>query len=458
MKLQFSHLFFIDKKVFPEHKLQLHEAHHKKTAWVYFATLALGFWLIANPLTFEYQQTAMLWSDLITGLLVIIFSIVALSPYRLWAQWILVFLGIWLFIAPMVFWTKESSALLLDYLTGTLLITFGLIVPGQPGLKLYEQSGPNVPKGWDYNPSSWSERVPVIFLSWVGFFVARYMGTFQLEIIDTAWDPFFGNGTEKVLTSDVSHAFPVSDALLGAFSYLLDILFAYAGNSHRWRTMPWVVILFGILIIPLGIVSITLIILQPLSVGFWCTLCLVSAMVSLIMIPFAVDEVLATIQLIRYEKKERNTPFWTVFWFGGTMEGSMEKYKEPNRLFPYTLKGNKKDILSRPWNLFLSLLVGMWVMASPAILDFEGPFADHNNVAGALIITFGIIAMSDVARSVRLMNVIVGLWLIVIPWTLDINHDVSFWSSILSGAAIILLSIRKGIIGEKRGGFENHVV
>src|SRR5690606_4704137 len=107
-----------------------------------------------------------------------------------------------------------SSALLLDYLTGTLLITFGLIVPGQPGLKLYEQSGPNVPKGWDYNPSSWSERVPVIFLSWVGFFVARYMGAFQLEIIDTAWDPFFGNGTEKVLTSDVSHAFPVSDALL----------------------------------------------------------------------------------------------------------------------------------------------------------------------------------------------------------------------------------------------------
>ncbi len=458
MKLQFSHLFFIDKKVFPEHKLQLHEAHHKKTAWVYFATLALGFWLIANPLTFEYQQTAMLWSDLITGLLVIIFSIVALSPYRLWAQWILVFLGIWLFIAPMVFWTKESSALLLDYLTGTLLITFGLIVPGQPGLKLYEQSGPNVPKGWDYNPSSWSERVPVIFLSWVGFFVARYMGAFQLEIIDTAWDPFFGNGTEKVLTSDVSHAFPVSDALLGAFSYLFDILFAYAGNSHRWRTMPWVVILFGILIIPLGIVSITLIILQPLAVGFWCTLCLVSAMVSLIMIPFAVDEVLATLQLIRYEKKERNTPFWTVFWFGGTMEGSMEKDKEPNRLFPYTLKGNKKDILSRPWNLFLSLLVGMWVMASPAILDFEGPFADHNNVAGALIITFGIIAMSDVARSVRLMNVIVGLWLIVIPWTLDINHDVSFWSSILSGVAIIFLSIRKGIIGEKRGGFENHVI
>lgn len=35
--------------------------------------------------------------------------------------------------------------------------------------------------------------------------------------------------------------------------------------------MPWMVAFFGILVVPLGIVSITLIILQALAVGAWCT-------------------------------------------------------------------------------------------------------------------------------------------------------------------------------------------
>jgi len=59
------------------------------------------------------------------------------------------------------------------------------------------------------------------------------MGAFQLGYISTVWDPFFGEGTRRVLTSQVSHSFPVSDATLGAFSYILDVLFGYAGGTHR---------------------------------------------------------------------------------------------------------------------------------------------------------------------------------------------------------------------------------
>jgi hypothetical protein len=260
MDLSFKHLFFVKKEMFSLDKQQEHEEHQRKVGWVYYCTFVLGMWLIAAPPTFGYEVPAIYRNDIIAGIMIIVLSYFAMKPYNLWAQWGIVFIGIWMFFPPMVYWAETGAAFLNDYIIGTLLVAFGIIIPRQPGIKLFAQPGPNVPDGWNYNPSSWNQRVPVIFLAWVGFFVARYMGAFQLEIIDEVWDPFFGDGTRNVLKSDVSESFPVSDATLGAFSYIMDVLFAYAGGTHRWRTMPWVVIIFAILIIPLGVVSITLII------------------------------------------------------------------------------------------------------------------------------------------------------------------------------------------------------
>lgn len=41
--------------------------------------------------------------------------------------------------------------------------------------------------------------------------------------------------------------------------------------------MPWMVVMFGIFVVPLGIVSIVLVMLQPIGVGAWCALCLIAA-------------------------------------------------------------------------------------------------------------------------------------------------------------------------------------
>jgi hypothetical protein len=459
MSLSFRNLFFVEKDIFSKEKQIEYEEHHKKVSWVYYATIVLGLWLIASPPTFGYVVPAMVWSDILSGFILIGLSYFALKPYKLWAQWGIIFLGVWLLIAPMVFWAKEGAGLLNDFIIGTLIVSFGILIPGQPGIKLFAQPGPNVPPGWDYNPSSWNQRVPVIFLAWVGFFVARYMGAFQLGFIDTVWDPFFGDGTRRVLTSDVSHSFPVSDATLGAFSYIMDVLFGYAGSTHRWRTMPWVVIIFGILIIPLGVVSVTLVILQPVAVGYWCTLCLTSAIISLIMIPFTLDEVLATVQVMIHEKKVRKRSFWTVFWFGGTMEGGiMEEKQDPSRLLGHTFKEMSRDILSRPWNLFIIMAVGIWVTAAPGVVGYSGTIADSNHLVGALIVTFAVITMSDVARSLRFLNILFGLWLIAAPWVLGTDQDAAMWNGVISGIILIPLAFPKGKITAKRGNFDKYIV
>lgn len=458
MNLSPHNLFFAKKEYFSSEKQGVHEKHHHRISWVYYANMALALWLLAGPPSFGYKVPAMVYNDLIAGFLLIFLSYKALKPYNLWAQWSVIFLGVFLFITPMLFWAKEGAAFLNNYLIGTLVIVLSIVIAKQPGIKLFAQKGPNVPPGWSYNPSSWNQRVPVILLAWLGFFIARYLGTFQLGYIDTVWDPFFGDGTMQVLESKISKSFPVSDATLGAFSYILDVLFGYAGNTHRWRTMPWVVVIFGILIIPLGIVSITLIILQPVAVGAWCTLCIGSAIISLIMIPFSIDEVLATWQLMKHEKKKRNRSYWNTLWLGGTMEGgSMEKVKDPKTLLPLTAKEIFNDILIRPWNLFVITAIGIWIMSAPHILGYTGNMANSDNIVGALIVTFGVIAMSEVARMLRYINILFGLWLLVAPFIFSIEGSAVMWNGIITGALIMVFCFPKGKIKDKRGSFDKHI-
>jgi uncharacterized membrane protein len=159
------------------------------------------------------------------------------------------------------------------------------------------------PPAWDYNPSAWVQRWPLIFIALVGFVIALYLGLYQVDVIATVWDPFFRQGSQKVLNSEVSRALPVPDALLGAFSYLLDAVTGIIGATNRWRTKPWIVVLFGIATGPLGLVSVLLVILQPVLVGAWCTLCIVTAVISIVMISPAMDELLASLQYLQRVKR-----------------------------------------------------------------------------------------------------------------------------------------------------------
>lgn len=169
------------------------------------------------------------------------------------------------------------------------------------------------PPEWSYNPSAWNQRIPIIVLALGGMGVATYLTLYQLRVISTVWEPFFGNGSEKILNSSVSRLLPIPDAALGAISYLVDVVSGIVGGTGRWRNMPWIVIVFGLAVGPLGIVSITLVILQPVLFDAWCTLCLISAIISLWMIGPAMDEMLASLQYMKRIKKA-NQSVWKGFW------------------------------------------------------------------------------------------------------------------------------------------------
>ena len=172
-----------------------------------------------------------------------------------------------------------------------------------------------IPPGWESNPSEWAQRLPIVGLALVGTAIAGYLAAFQLELIDGVWEPFFGDDSRIILTSGVSRVLPIPDAALGAMGYVADAVAGIVGGPRRWRTMPWIVVLFGLAVGPLGAVSILLVILQPVMFDAWCTLCLGTAVISLAMIGPAFDEVLASLQHLR-RVHDRGGSLWRAFWTG----------------------------------------------------------------------------------------------------------------------------------------------
>lgn len=150
-----------------------------------------------------------------------------------------------------------------------------------------------------FNPSEWRPRFPVLCLAAAGFCVAMYLALYQWGVFKTVWEPFFGNGSERVLHSFISRLLPVPDAFLGALGYLADIVTGSLGSSTRWRTQPWIVLAYGATVTVVGAIALVLAVLQPLLFHAACTLCLVSVFVSICIAWLARHEVLASFHHLR---------------------------------------------------------------------------------------------------------------------------------------------------------------
>jgi uncharacterized membrane protein len=421
-----------------------------RAPWTPYATMLLAAWLLSSPAVFGERSAGMVWSDILSGALLLVFSLFSLSPRHAWARWANGFVGLWLLFAPLIFWA-QAAAYTNDTLIGCLVIAFALLIPGVPGEDRFP--GPEVPPGWSYNPSAWTQRAPIVALAFLSFFLSRYLAAYQLGHIPKVWDPFFGDGTRRVLESEVSRAFPVSDAGLGAVSYLVEGISGLLGGTRRWRSMPWLVLLFGVLVIPLGVVSIVLVTLQPVAVGAWCSLCLMTAVLMLLMLSPALDEVIATLQFLQRSVRE-GKPFWRTFWQGGPLEIGAELPPARRPLLEEILSA--AELLRVPWNMVLCAALGLWLMAAPALLGVQGAIATQHYIVGPLVVTCSVMAIGEVARPVRLLNLLFGGWFILAPWLLPGASTALLWSDMLVGLLLIVASIPRGEIHERYGGWEHY--
>lgn len=427
---------------------------HEKMIWTRFGILFLGLWLLASPQTFGYGHVPSRFSDWISGFLLVLFGLVSMK--RQWRGWIWggAVVGIWLQFAPLFFWAKEPVIYVNDTLIGVLAIAFCALVPLRPP---QFEIGPQMPFGWTYNPSSWQQRIPVIMLAVVGWFIARYLASYQLHYISSVWDPFFGMGTQEVITSMISQRFPVPDAGLGAMAYSLEAIMGAKGGVRRWHTMPWIVVVFGILVVPLGFISIILVMLQPIAVGAWCGLCLIIAACMLIMLALTVDEVVAVCQYLAQVRREKKN-FWRTFFLGSAYTEDSVDTRTPSFHdgFRKVVKGMVWGV-TLPWNLVLTALIGIWLLFADNAMGYTGMMAHNSDVCGALIVVFSVIAWAEVLRSLRYINIVIAIWLGISPWVLSgATMPVALHSAILA-LAVIILSIFRGKIKEQYGTWNKHI-
>ena len=422
--------------------------------------MGLAVWLMTSPATHGYTQSAITWSELGCGAVLFICALMSLS-WKLGAvRWIEAAIGIYLMSAPLLFWAADPVAYLNCTLTGALVFGFAVCVQPPPGVApLAAVDGPVVPPGWTFSPSDWTQRVPIIALAFIGLVISRYLAAYQLEHIDAIWDPFFAgtratlNGTEDIITSDVSKAWPVPDAGLGAMTYMLEILTGLIGSSRRWRTMPWLVMLFGIMIVPLGAVSIFFIVIQPILIGTWCTLCLVAAAAMLIQIPYSLDELVATAQFL-IRRKRAGRSLLRVFFVGDTDDDTARAHEStdefdrgPRAIVADCLGGG----VNVPWNLAVCIVIGVFLMCTRLVLGAEPPMAHADHLIGALVLAISVTALAEVARPVRFLNMLLGACLVGAPWLFGAGFGASLIIDTVLGLALILLCLPRGRIGNRYG-------
>ena len=453
----------------PETIRQRHErqlrAEHRHSRWAHFVNVALGIWLVTQPPMIGVAEPWLARGEVALGAALILFAALSLSWRLGWARWVCAGIGAAVMGLPFLFWTANPAAYLSDTLVGALI--FGFAVCTRPEIgpsRLAATTGPERPPGWSYNPSSWTQRLPIILLALVGLQVSRYLAAYQLGHVEGVWEPFFAgspadpkNGTEEIITSYVSEAWPVSDAAVGGYTYALEILTGVIGSRMRWRTMPWLVVLFGLMIAPLGVTSIFFIIIQPILLGTWSTLALIAAAAMLIQIPYSLDELLATLQFMRRRVKVGRS-WLRVFLFGDTDEGKAGPLEDEFDARPASiLREMWTGGVSLPWNLAAAAAIGLWLMFTRLTLGASGGMADADHLIGALALTVISIAAAEVARPLRFLLIPLGAALLVTPFVYG-SGAVATMASIACGVGFITLSIRRGPIRERYAGWQRFIV
>ena len=186
-------------------------------------------------------------------------------------------------------------------------------------------------KPYRYNPSGWSQRVPIAVMAIIAAGISMHMALYQWGLIESTWDPIFGEQSNKVLKSDVAQEMymfiGIHDAAMGVLAYLGDAILGLAGSTRRWQYRPWMVILFGIDVIPLGLISAILVAAQAFVVGYWCFPCLITAVISLILVYWAWDEIRVSLTYLwRVYRAGGAQLLWLAFW--GSRRPMMDEVAE----------------------------------------------------------------------------------------------------------------------------------
>jgi hypothetical protein len=80
----------------------------------------------------------------------------------------------------------------------------------------------------------------------------------------------------------------------------------------------------------------------------------------------------------------------------------------------------------------------------------EGAMANADHVIGALAVTFSVIALAELGRAVRFLNVPLGVALLVTPFVFGASMPATL-GSVACGIALVVLAFPRGAVRHRWG-------
>ncbi|SUA77701.1 SPW repeat [Nocardia otitidiscaviarum] len=93
---------------------------------------------------------------------------------------------------------------------------------------------------------------------------------------------------------------------------------------------------------------------------------------------------------------------------------------------------------------FVIAALGIWLMGSPAVLDYGAPAATSDRIAGPVLAAIGYLAAYDILRGMRWLNVATGGWLLLAPWVLDFPSAATVNSLVVGMLTLVLVPLTRG--------------
>ena len=108
-------------------------------------------------------------------------------------------------------------------------------------------------------------------------------------------------------------------------------------------------------------------------------------------------------------------------------------------------------VVATTWARWVSVALGVWLMAAPAVLDYAGQASATHRLVGPVVASFAFVAVWSHVRGLRWANVPLGSVLLVAPWPLGFG-EVATVNSLIVGLALIALAPVRGPIRGRFGG------
>lgn len=104
------------------------------------------------------------------------------------------------------------------------------------------------------------------------------------------------------------------------------------------------------------------------------------------------------------------------------------------------------------WPRIVNTILGLWLMVAPGVFQYSQAASDNGHIAGPIIVTFSIVAIWEATRVVRKWNFPVAIWLLGAPWILGYESTTAIISDMGVGVLVLIFASIKGKVEKGYGG------